>query len=452
MRTSAGFLRVLGWSALVLLPLEVAISCHTPKRAAILDKMYPDWDFVDMMHKAHNQEYKGYKFRGVQTCTNGMADIYACDNVDLMGHLDLSQIGGGQGSDSWGWKHEASGRYFALVGRNNGTSFVEVTDPANPIYLGNLPTESTMITPWRDIKTFQDHAFIVADNLNEHGMQIFDLTQLLNVVNPPLTFTADRLYKGGNFEDAHNIILNAETGYAYLVGGATCSGGLHMVNINDPMNPTFAGCYSADGYTHDAQCVIYTGPDRDHQGKEICFASNEDTVTVVDVTNKSQPVLISRTGYTGRQYTHQGWLTEDQQYFLIDDELDEFRADTNTRTYVLDMSDLDNPDYRGFHEAEGESIDHNQYIVGDYTYQANYNRGLRILKLDDLSKAGMTEVAFFDTYPEADSNSSFGGAWNVYPFFDNGLVLISDVNRGVFILRPNLEQPNPDIIFADDFE
>ena len=420
MNISTVLMRLLGWSLLVWLPMEVAIACHTPQRAAILDKQYPDWDFVDMMHKAHHQEYKGYEFRGIQTCKNGMADIYPCDNIDLLGHLDLSQIGGGQGSDSWGWKHEKSGRYFALVGRNNGTSFVEITDPVNPVYLGNLPSESQTLRPWRDIKTYKDHAFIVADNLSEHGMQIFDLEQLLNVANPPTTFSANQLYKGGNFEDAHNIILNAETGFAYLVGGATCAGGLHMVNINDPMKPSFAGCYSDDGYTHDAQCVIYNGRDSEHRGKEICFASNEDTITVIDVTDKSQPVQLSRTGYTGRQYTHQGWLTEDQNYFLIDDELDEFRGDTNTRTYVMDMTDLDNPSFKGFYEADGASIDHNQYVVGDHTFQANYTRGLRVLRLGNLERADMTEVAFFDTFPEVDANDSFSGAWNVYPFFDNG--------------------------------
>ncbi len=183
---------------------------------------------------------------------------------------------------------------------------------------------------------------------------------------------------------------------------------------------------------------MYQGPDSDYQGREICFASNEDTLTIVDMTDKSTPVLISKGSYPEFGYTHQGWLTPDQRYFIMDDEIDEMANRHNTRTYVFDLNDLDNPVFTGFHESNGPAIDHNQYVVGQHTFQANYSRGLRILKLNDLSTASMEEVAWFDTFPEADSIDSFSGAWNVYPFFDNGLILISDINRGIFILRANL--------------
>ena len=81
--------------------------------------------------------------------------------------------------------------------------------------------------------------------------------------------------------------------------------------------------------THDAQCIIYAGPDTAYTGREICFAYNEDTLTIVDVTDKSAPVQISRTGYNNRQYTHQGWVTDDHAWLLMDDELDESRDSDN---------------------------------------------------------------------------------------------------------------------------
>jgi len=418
-------------------------ACHTPSRSAIIGKNYPDMDFAKLMHAAHDQPYTGYQFKGSGSCLGGMADVFPCDHVDLLGHLDLPTIGGGQGSDSWGWKDPNSNRYFALVGRSNGTSFVEVTDPANPVYIGQLPSHVSS-SSWRDIKTYGHHAFIVADEIGNHGMQVFDLNRLLTAVDFPVTFTHDALYQQENFREAHNIIINQETGFAYLVGGNTCAGSLHMVNINNPTNPTYAGCFDSDGYTHDAQCVNYIGPDPDYHGRELCFLSNEDTVTVVDVTVKINPTQISKTSYTGHRYTHQGWLTADQRFFIIDDELDEFRDGNNTRTYVMDFRNVDVPVDRGYHESAGASIDHNQYVLNGRTYQANYSRGLRILELGDLRHAEMKEVAFFDTYPPND-NPGFPGAWNVFPFFDNGVVIVSDINRGVFILRPNL--PEPDLIF-----
>ena len=145
------------------------------------------------------------------------------------------------------------------------------------------------------------------------------------------------------FGNAHNIAINEETGYAYVIGSNDCSGGLHMINIQSPSNPTYSGCYSQDGYTHDTQCVIYEGIDQEYVGRELCFSSNEDTVTVTDVTDKSNPITVSINGYQGAEYTHQGWLTEDHRYFLVNDELDELYAGVTTTTYIWDLQSLENP-------------------------------------------------------------------------------------------------------------
>jgi len=114
-----------------------------------------------------------------------------------------------------------------------------------------------------------------------------------------------------------------------------------MVDIRQPLNPQYAGCYSADGYTHDTQCVIYNGPDHRFIGQEICFGLNEDSLTIVDVTNKSNPIMLSRIPYVGMRYTHQGWLTENQRYLIVDDELDEMYATYDntgkTVSYIFDV-------------------------------------------------------------------------------------------------------------------
>ena len=373
----------------------------------------------------------------VTTCSGGMAGTYPCRNVDLMSFLALADIGGGEANDIWGWTDSSTGKEYAIMGRTTGTSFVDISDPVNPIYLGNLPPHSDDST-WRDIKVYADHAFIVTE-ANNSGMQVFDLTQLRMVASPPATFSETAHYP--HFSDAHNLAINEDSGFAYAVGTNNCSGGLHMINIQTPTNPTSAGCFSGDGYTHDAQCVNYDGPDLDHQGKEICFNSNEDTLTIVDVTNKAAPVMLSRTGYSGgHRYTHQGWLTEDQVYFLLGDELDEKNNPnvTNTRTYMWDVSDLDDPALIGSHDSTTTAIDHNQYVKGSYTYQSNYQAGLRILDITDIANGNLSEAAFFDFNPGSDPTNTDGGTFSNYPFFDSGIVIVSVIEQGLFILRPNL--------------
>lgn len=368
-------------------------------------------------------------------CINGWAaDTYPCQSVDLLAHLPLSQIGGGNGADIWGWTDAQTGREYALMTRSTGTSFVDITNPAAPVYLGNLPPH-TLPSDWRDVEVYGNYAYVVTEAFGG-GMQVFDLTQLRNVDNPPVTFQETTHYDG--FGNAHTIFINQETGYAYAVGTSTCGSGLHMVDIRQPTEPRFAGCYAGDGYTHETQCVVYHGPDDEYDGREICFASNEDTLTLVDVTDKSDPQQISRTSYSGVGYTHQGWLTADHAYFLLDDETDEITYGHNSRTYIWDVRDLDAPKLLDTYTSSSPAIDHNLYIHNGYVYQANYRAGLRILDGSGIPGGDLREVAYFDIYPANDA-PAFNGAWGNYPFFASGTVIVGGIEQGLFVLRPTLD-------------
>jgi choice-of-anchor B domain-containing protein len=368
---------------------------------------------------------------GPAACIAGRADGYPCSGIRLRKNVTLAQLGGGTGNDVWGWVDPLNGDEYAIIGLNNGVAFVDVTVPDIPIVVGRMATQ-TGSSVWRDIKVAQDHAYVVADNVGNHGMQVFDLTRLRGA-GPNQVFLPDVVY--GDFGSAHNLAINEQTNYAYAVGSNTCGGGLHMIDISAPINPVFAGCHSVDGDTHDAQCVLYTGPDPDHAGKEICFNANEDHVVIVDVTNKPAPVTLADFVYPNLGFVHQNWLTEDQRFMLLGDELDEQLTGQRTRTLVFDVSDLDAPVFLYGHLAATASVDHNLYVRGNRVYQANYTAGLRILEFTNLATDTLTQVAYFDTRPENDA-VTFDGAWSVYPFLPSGVILVSDIQRGLFILSP----------------
>lgn len=374
-------------------------------------------------------------------CINGMAGNFPCNGMDLLSHLSLNDLDADAGNDSWGWTDPQGGKEYAIMGLDNGAAFVDITDPVNPIYLGKLPTH-TESSIWRDIKVYNNYAFIVSE-ANGHGMQVFDLTRLRNVANPPATFTEDAHYDG--FGHCHNLVINEETGYAFGVGTSTFGGGPHFVNIQDPLNPVGAGGFSDDNYCHDAQVVIYDGPDADYTGKEILFGSNESILSIVDVTDKANPVGISNGFYSNTAYTHQAWLTEDKRYLILGDELDESSFGFNTRSIIFDVSDLDNPVVHFEYEANVAAIDHNGYVVGDNFYLASYRAGLRIMDISDIENENMVETKFFDTYP-SDNGANFDGAWSVYPYFASGNIVISDINRGLFIVRDQLLGLNDNVV------
>ena len=366
----------------------------------------------------------------ITKCENGMAGVYPCDNYDLISHITLSDMSATSGNDSWGWTDPTTGKEYALMGLNNGTAFIDISDPINPIYLGKLPT-ATVNSSWRDIKVYNNHAFIVSEATN-HGMQVFDLTKLRNVTNPPQNFSSDVHYT--NFGHAHNIVINEIIGFAYAVGSDTFNGGPHFVDIQNPLNPVAAGGYSTDGESHDAQVITYNGPDTEHIGKEIYIGSNQDEVVIVDVTDKANPIHLSKITYSNLAFTHQGWITDDHQYFIVGDEIDELDFGFNTRTIILDFTDLDNPSFKTSYSGPTSAIDHNGYVKGNLLYLANYTAGVRFIDISNIAGDVLTEVGFFDTFPNHNA-ATFSGTWNVYPYFESGNIVISDIDNGLFIVK-----------------
>jgi choice-of-anchor B domain-containing protein len=414
----------------------------------------------------------GFEAMSDVPCVDGWAGPFECDGIDLLSLFPAADFNSAGISDLWGWTDPDTGDEYVIIGKTNGVAFFRITDPYDPDYLGELPNQAEVQRVWHDIKVHDNHAFIVSES-EPHGMTVFDLTRLRDVTEPQV-WDQDAFYR--LHSAAHNLEINTDTGFAYIVGGNAglvvpdqCLSGLHMVDINDPKNPRFAGCYLEEGgpgtaartagapvspaaYVHDANCVIYDGPDTRYTGQEICFNSAETQVVIADVTNKVLPTTLGTISYEDAGYTHQGWLTDDHRYLVVNDELDELNAmdpetgepGTNTRTIVLDVSDLEAPKvhFEYFHDTV--SPDHNNYIHEGLLYQSNYSSGLRVLDVApmyDPDEPTLAPVAFFDTFPRH-SDVTFDGTWSNYPFFESGTIAVSGRAEGLFLLR--LQQQDDD--------
>ena len=400
-----------------------------------------------------------YKLQAATSCVDGKSGEYACNQIDLKGflrHQDLNSRTR-EGNDVWGWT-APNGREFGIVGQTDGTAFVEVEKDGSLSYVGRLGTQ-TVESLWRDVKVVGNYAYIGSEAPN-HGMQVFNLNNLLKVdkSNPPTFRTSTGSDTGltalfSGFGSSHNLVANEDTQTVFAVGTDTsldCRGGLWMIDVSNPNRPQDNGCVSSDGYVHDAQCILYKGPQTAYRGKEICFNYNEDALTIVDISRRAMPRQLSRTTYNGATYTHQGWTaTDDHRYLLLDDELDEQEgngpaADGHTATYIVDITDLTFPVFRGVYKSPVKSIDHNQYIIDGIAYQSNYGSGLRMVNVssitDDDSGAKFEEIAYFDVHPEDDEQGgavTFNGAWSVYPYFQSGYLLVNSIERGIYSLKHN---------------
>ena len=425
---------------------------------------------------------KGLQSDALVACSSGMAGPYPCKNIDMASYLNTNALfGNGSGSDITGWTDPVCGREIAIQGHSNATSFIDVSNPEVPVYMGTMPAILTGAL-WRELAVYNNHVYVVQDQAGL-GMQIFDLTRLrlpppapdpCAAPVPQTVYTADATWTGpatgagSGLSTVHTITISEQTGFAYLDGSDTCSGSPHVLDLKpNPKAPVWVGCISTEqNYVHDAQCVVYHGPDTAHVGQEICVyytgqGTRADTITVYDVTDKGAPVRLSRTGYAGSAYTHQGWFTVDQRYVVADDEVDETGTE-NTTTFLWDMSDLDDATNDTGLDAEGPRLlsgdanplpgwqhatictDHNQFVRGNLSYQSNYACGLRIMSLNDIANGKLTELAYFDTMPTHDfipgasDGGDLQGDWANYPYFASGNVVTSNITLGLFVLTPQL--------------
>jgi hypothetical protein len=111
---------------------------------------------------------------------------------------------------------------------------------------------------------------------------------------------------------------------------------------------------------------------------------------------------------------------------------------------VWDISSLAAPKQTGIYKATNKGIDHNQFVVGDLSFQSSYLAGLRVYDVSSIPKnprgTDVCEVAFFDIHPEDDQEEGgglieYGGTWSHYPFFKSGFVYINTMDRGGFVVK-----------------
>ncbi len=357
---------------------------------------------------------------------------FPASGVTLLSWLPLSALGGAaSGSDCWGYV-SPSGREYALMCDSDGTSFVEITNPSSPQIVTKISGPTSL---WRDVKVYGTYAYAVSEGGS--GIQVMNMA---NIDNGSVTLVRQVTTPGTTA--THNVAIDEESGFLYRCGGD--SNGLRIYSLANPSNPSYVASWSTR-YVHDVQVVTYTsGP---NAGKQIAFACSgfnggfdSTGLDVLDVTNKSNIQVLDNFQYSNPAYSHQCWLSEDQQLLYLNDELDE-TGSIFTRTHVLNVSNLNNVTQASTFNNGSRSVGHNLYTQGNLIYEANYRSGLRIF--DATNPTSPTEVAYFDTYPDSDA-AEFNGLWSNYPYFPSGIVIGSDLERGLFIWWVG----NPQLTFA----
>lgn len=398
-------------------------------------------------------------------------------------------------NDIWGWT-STGGEEYALLPNSGGIAFVRVTDPNNPVFLGKVQSQnpSSFGNIWGDAATFGNYGYFVTEIFGSE-IVIVDMSGLDSLgpaaspdalLQAPTTF-----WNGGGYLASHNIYVNGASGFGYVAGvfldGSNACGTLTPPRYNtlildlntDPANPTVAACLENVG-EHDFYVVNYSGPDGEHAGKEIAFvfdgrdrtgAAIGGFTAIWDVTDKSNIVQLANFRVPGLVFSHNGWTTEEQDFLFVSDEIDELvlagwggaiffaqpvEEPTNkpqTGTYVIDIRDLDNPQYFQRYEDGTVGLDHNLIVEGDKLYIASYTSGTRVIDIGRDIGSGdiiLEPFAKLDTEPRLGRNTlnialeekfstAFLGQWGIYAFPGSDTVIASDITNGLIIMKLSSE-------------
>lgn len=317
-------------------------------------------------------------------------------------------------SDIWGYTDE-NGREYALVGLETGTSIVDIGDPSNPKEIARIPGGQSF---WKDIKTYKNRAFITGEY--EQGLQIVDLSNLPNGVDSTQSFFWQESFGGlGRLGACHNLYIEEKTGVAYLSGCSIVSGGILMFDITGEL-PVYLGKTNTT-YSHD----VYVRNDTIYSSD-----MNLGVFSIIDATNKNNPVVIANQR-TPLQFTHNTWLSDDSKTIYTTDETGNAPVAAYDISDVHDIKALDQfyPD-----GTRGTGlIPHNVHVKNDFLVTSYYAEGVVIT--DASRPNNLVQVGKFDTYQGP--NASFYGAWGAFPFFESDIILVTDIENGLFILRPN---------------
>ncbi len=358
--------------------------------------------------------------------------------VELLSQVPLATFGAQSANDIWGYV-SPTGRKYAIVGLSNSTGFVDITDPRSPSLVATIADDLSI---WSDMATFKTFAYNVNEEQFGAGIQIIDLT---NIDSGTVTLLGSA---AGGVQHAHNIYVNPVSGFAYACGTNNAQG-IIAFDLSNPANPVAAGTWN-DNVVHDVyarsfdQCP-WSG--RAGQPCELAYLFvGSAGLKIVDVTNKASMTTISTLTYPTLSFCHQGWLSDDGRFLFFNDELDENSGlVSQTRTYVADVQNPAAPTLVATFDHPGCWIDHNLIPQGDRLYQAHYSAGLRVLNVQN--PLVPAEVAYFDTHPE-DNVTDFVGAWGVYTGLPSRVVLISDIERGLFVLCDQPDLPVPSLTVA----
>jgi choice-of-anchor B domain-containing protein len=308
-----------------------------------------------------------------------------------------------------------NGREYALVGVFNGFSIVDVSDPSSPFEVFFVEGGNSI---WRD--PFYNNGFAYCVNETSGGLLIVDMSPLPEPGTPPAVTNLPVSYFTGDqypWTTAHNISFD-EQNRGYIYGSSYGVGGVIILDFSQSATqPTELGVWD-EYYVHDgfvrgdtlwASCV------------------NDGFSAVVDISNPAAPQTLT-TWNTPSNFSHNIWPSDDNSTVFTTDEVSSGYIAAYDVTDLSNVVELD----RVNEPLSPLVIPHNAHYFNGYIVTSHYRDGLTVHDASDPSNIILT--GYYDSSPL--EGEGFNGAWGAWPYLPSGIILVSDIEEGLFTIQP----------------
>jgi len=199
--------------------------------------------------------------------------------------LDISDIEnpqfmGSYSPELWFVHFACSDSYIYTTHSYMGTDIVDVTDPGDPVVIGNIPAPDTLYGTGTTY-VFADPPYCYVGNSNQ--FMWYGIVQFVNIENPA---QPEILYE--DTTSTFSTVVIQDT-IGYVVSSAMITY-IDIYNISDPSNPLLIGQYSR-GYQEDTK-FIYDFCIIDNLAYALFGQYGGNWFEVYDLTDLSDPFLL----------------------------------------------------------------------------------------------------------------------------------------------------------------
>ncbi len=357
------------------------------------------------------------------------------------------------------WSMRRNGKYYALLGQNNGVisvgvDVIDVTDPAKPIragrwYWGGGGPAAT------DLADVQVNAAGYGAISSDNGGGVF----IVDFRAPSNPITLHRIYPGMNCNATpglecdgavHNVWMNGD--FVYLMHWTTPKLRVfRWATKGVPEKPTYvrtivASLGSKQFGVHDLSvkggimvlsCSDPYPGSLPASGATLVYDVGRGHISGASASN---PLFLG--GLETGSKTHTNWIADDGIHVYVTRETEGAGVQIlklNGKAAPTKVGEI-TPAAAGI--TDPRVVPHNPVVMGNHLYVSWYTEGLQVF--DITNPRVPVKVGSHDVYKNPIlSNSSlapYRGYWGVDPFLGNDRILVSDMATGLHVLHltPNV--------------